>query len=103
MEASSKALVPCGVDNETSRSQVVEIEPKDQPGSSRVQAVDHGDTQDESDDELEHETVQQENVQILQQQQLEDSWFPVGQDEHTSRFKVGVRPAFEALWASEFG
>lgn len=73
MEASSKALVPCGVDNETSRSQVVEIEPKDQPGSSRVQAVDHGDTQDESDDELEHETVQQENVQILQQQQLEDS------------------------------
>lgn len=62
MVASLKAMVPSGDDVGTSKSQVVEIEPKDQPGSSRVQEEYHADTQEES------ETVQQENVQASQQQ-----------------------------------
>ncbi|KAL2525102.1 Uncharacterized protein Adt_10156 [Abeliophyllum distichum] len=73
MVASLKATVPGDDGFGTSKSQVVEIEPKNQPGSSRVQEEDHGDTHDESDVELEHETVHQENVQTLQQRQLEDS------------------------------
>ena len=73
MVALSKAMLPVnGV--ETKKTQVVEIEESEgQPGSSRVQEGSHGDTQQEDDDELEHEEVQQENVQALQQQQPVES------------------------------
>ena len=72
MVALSKANMPSDGDVRTSKTQVVEIEElKSQPSSSRVQVVNHGGTQDEEDDELDHEEVQEENAQVLQQQQHE--------------------------------
>ena len=74
MVASPKANVTGGYDIETSKSQVVEIEPKHHPGSSRVQQEDHGDTHDEDDgDEVEYETLEQENMQAHEQQQFGES------------------------------
>lgn len=73
MIASLKATVPGSDEVETSKSQIVDIEPKAKLGPSQVQEEHHADTQDERDDELEHEVVQHENEQAQQQQQLVDN------------------------------
>lgn len=72
MAAKFKAVMPGEEVNETVKSQVIEIEPKDQPGSSRAQETDHGDTREQSDEASEREALDQENVEVLHQQQLAD-------------------------------
>ena len=70
MVALSKSMFPNDGDvGITTNTQVVEIESRNQQGSSHVQMEHLSVTQDEEEDELDHKEIQQENVHLLQQQQ----------------------------------